>query len=1368
MSQSNHTVVFEGRPQSLVRALDTLQGSFDDFARAQGHAGKVAGEQRKALRKQYREYRRTSRQIVGLTRRYDPYARALLDVSRAQSTLNRALASGLITQREHNRLLRSARQEATAAVGPTLALGRAVAGLGAGYAATRGVRDAIDEWSAFGAQMAKVGAVASASDEELAQLARNAREVGLASTGFDAKAAGSGQEALVRAGLDVRETMTVVADALDLAQGEGIKLASAADLAAQSLRIFELDAGQSQRVVDVLARSTRTSNQDINHLAASLVKAAPAGARFGLTIEEVSALLSTLAQKGQRGADAGTAIRSILAALADLQNASPRARDALSRVGLSVDDLDVRTKGLLSVLQTLNGVDFDDTFALVGREAGTQLGILVDEVDDVLARVADLQTSAVGVARSGAVAMGDNLRGDALALASGVSELRLILGETANGAMRSFVQRLDEMARSDDARDAAEWLGAQLRTVAEMLETAADVAARYGDDVARGIIRPLSVAAQAFAEVARRVGPVVTRVLDVAEAAGILDEAVTALVALKLAGWAQSAGGALVQLVTLTAAGSPAFAAFAGQLSGAGTAAATMSPQVASLAAKVTKLRVAFVAVLPHLAAIGAAGLAVSAVLDRVNANLDAGIAELVAPSEAMRRMREETAMLLETGDASALQAALRETADAIAAQDAQLAEARTRVEQHEHALKNLSQAEIEYAQRTQQASPHVVALNGALRDAKVEALQTKRAKAELEQRSDALADRLKALRKPVEDLEKPLKVAGELTQRLQDEMTALARRSQLEERLAKLGLNAKDTQRALSLIGDARIASPAQLAEVAALAQGLSSVARDQEIRVRIDGQRQAVAELEVMAQAIAKAASEAGEMQRAQALYSGGLLQVRTAADAAREETELMAQVFERVRGLGPVDARTIQTVRNLVKEQQRLRDVLEANRILSQGRTTFGPFGVQLLVPDESLEPIEIEADVDTDTLSDDYAWMEARNAAVADSFGDALSAALREAANGGGDVLGAMIDSLRSSLFDALDEFLRAWVRQQFTVQVTGAGGASGTGNAAGQIGLLTRAWQGISGLLGRAFEGSMFFSGSAVSGGSSLAGLSTFATGLAATAGVLYATQQIMARNNAQRRDGPKLRAGGDVDRLSIGGSAALGDAGDAFEQAVLGLVTSIGGTVSAAIPEMEIQARRDREYWRVRVREHGTATFLASFESIEEAIQFAAAEALRRGDVTGVGPNVAAALENADVGDADALRAALDLAKALDTAEQRMTAAGRAGLEIAAAMDAIIGAERQTLQAVEALGLVRTDALTLTHAEIAAQREQLQAQIEGALGVRSNIRALTALTEQVRAYNSGLDDLAATRARRLEAVQAEIAALRDAGVQAVA
>ncbi|MEM6454786.1 MAG: phage tail tape measure protein [Acidobacteriota bacterium] len=1369
MSQSNHTVVFEGRPQSLVRALDTLQGSFDDFARAQGHAGKVAGEQRKALRKQYREYRRTSRQVVGLTRRYDPYARALLDVSRAQSTLNRALASGLITQREHNRLLRSARQEATAAVGPTLALGRAVAGLGAGYAAARGVRDAIDEWSAFGAQMAKVGAVASASDEELAQLAQNAREVGLDSAGFDATAAASGQEALVRAGLDVRETMAVVADALDLAQGEGIKLASAADLAAQSLRIFELDANQSQRVVDVLARSTRTSNQDINHLAASLVKAAPAGARFGLTIEEVSALLSTLAQKGQRGADAGTAIRSILAALADLQNASPRARDALSRVGLSVDDLDVRTKGLLGVLQTLNGVDFDDTFALVGREAGTQLGILVDEVDDVLARVADLQTSAVGVARSGAVAMGDNLRGDALALASGVSELRLILGETADGAMRSFVQRLDEMARSDDAREAAAWLGAQLRTVAEMLEAAADVAARYGDDVARGIILPLSVTAQAFAEVARHVGPVVTRVLDAAEAAGVLEGAVAALVALKLAGWAQSAGGALVQLVTLTAAGSPAFAAFAGRLSAAGTAAATMSPHVAGLAAMVTTLRTALVAVLPHLAAIGAAGLAVSAVLDRVNANLDAGIAELVAPSEAMRRMREETAMLLEIGDADALQTALRETAEAIAAQDAQLAEARKRVEQHEHALNNLSQAEIEYAQRTRQASPHVVALNGALRDAKAEVALTTRAKAELEQRSTALSDRLKALRKPVEALEKPLKVVGELTQRLQDEMSALARRSQLEERLAALGLDAKDTQRALSLIGDARIASPAQLAEVAALAQGLSSVARDHEIRVRIDGQRQAVAELEVMAQAIAKAASEAGEMQRAQALYSGGLLQVRTEADAASEAAERMAEVFERVRGLGPVDARSLQAVQALIDKERALRSELEAIQILSQGRTTFGPYGVQVLVPDESLEPIEIEADVDTDTLSDDYAWMEARNAAVADSFGDALSAALREAANGGGDVLGAMIDRLRSSLFGALDEFLRAWVRQQFTVQVTGAGGAAGgAGGAAGQLGLLTRAWQGISGLLGRAFEGSMFFSGSAVTGGSTFAGLSTFATGLAATAGVLFATQQLIARNNARRRDGPKLRAGGDVDRLSIDGSAALDDAGDAFEQAVLGLVTSIGGTVSAAIPEMEIQARRDREYWRVRVREHGTATFLASFESLEEALQFAAVEALRRGDMTGVGPNVAAALKSADVGDVDSLRAALDLAKALDTAQQRMTAAGRAGLEVAAAMDAIIGAERQTLQAVEALGLVRADALTLTHTEISAQREQLQAQIEGALGVRSNIRALTALTEQVRAYNSGLDDLAATRARRLEAVQAEIAALRDAGVQAVA
>ena len=242
------------------------------------------------------------------------------------------------------------------ATGQMIKLGTA---LGAGFlgiqAVANGIREGFQAFVGFEFQIAKVGAVSGATRSELAQLEAKARELG-ESTQFTATQAGELELEFAKLGFTVPEILNATGATLDLATATGEGLAESAAVAGATLRGFGIDAEQTSRVTDVMAKSFSSSALDLENFRESMKFVAPVAKAAGVSIEEATAMLSSLADAGIKGSNAGTALRRILT---DMANTGKPASEALR---------DISEKGI-----TLTGA-MDE----VGRTAQTALLVLAE------------------------------------------------------------------------------------------------------------------------------------------------------------------------------------------------------------------------------------------------------------------------------------------------------------------------------------------------------------------------------------------------------------------------------------------------------------------------------------------------------------------------------------------------------------------------------------------------------------------------------------------------------------------------------------------------------------------------------------------------------------------------------------------------------------------------------------------------------------------------------------------------------------------------------------------------------------------------------------------------------------------------------
>ena len=167
----------------------------------------------------------------------------------------------------------------------------------------------------FEQSMADLSAITGATGQELEDLGRTAREVGKQS---GLGAAESARAFAVLAGqIDVptEQLKELQRQTITLAQAGAIPLEIAASAVAGTLNQFGLQAGESARVVNVLAAGSRAGGAEVNDLAESMKIVGAAANGAGVSLEETAGAIEVLANNNTKGAEAGTALRNVILAL---------------------------------------------------------------------------------------------------------------------------------------------------------------------------------------------------------------------------------------------------------------------------------------------------------------------------------------------------------------------------------------------------------------------------------------------------------------------------------------------------------------------------------------------------------------------------------------------------------------------------------------------------------------------------------------------------------------------------------------------------------------------------------------------------------------------------------------------------------------------------------------------------------------------------------------------------------------------------------------------------------------------------------------------------------------------------------------------
>ncbi len=333
----------------------------------------------------------------------------------------------------------------------------AIAGLGVGLA----LREITRTVAGFQTQMAGVGAVTSATADEMKQLTALARELGSV-TVFSAAEAASGMEFLGRAGFKTNQIVAALPGTLDLAAAGALDLGRAADIASNVLSSFNLEAAEMGRVSDVLAKAAASANTDVSQLSEALKFAAPVAAGFGVSIEQTTAAIGTLSNAGLQASLAGTGLRRVLSELA---TPSDELRAKMGGLSLTGDGLEAVMRQLAAA-----GISTAEAMEIFGERGGPAFSVMLQGIDTTTELTAALQEAAGEAKRLAEERLGPMERAFR-ELNSATEELMLVVGD--NGLAAAFQKAgiaMRDFARSDEAVALAQNLGAAIEALVENVD----------------------------------------------------------------------------------------------------------------------------------------------------------------------------------------------------------------------------------------------------------------------------------------------------------------------------------------------------------------------------------------------------------------------------------------------------------------------------------------------------------------------------------------------------------------------------------------------------------------------------------------------------------------------------------------------------------------------------------------------------------------------------------------------------------------------------------------------------------------------------------------------------------------------------------
>lgn len=315
---------------------------------------------------------------------------------------------------------------------------------GAFAAVGAGISFATRKTIEFDKQMSAVKAITNATDADMASLRETALKFG-SSTEFTATQAGKGLEFLGMAGFNAKQSIEALPGVLNLASASGIELGKSADIASNILSQFRKPASETANVVDILAKTVTSSNQNMEQLADAMNYLGPTAAALKIPLSEAAAVTGVMANNGLQGS-LGT--RALGTSMTRLTKPTKAMKEVMSELNLEFFNEQEEFVGLIGLTKELERATEGMTdkkkastlATLFGAEAFQEMNILLATGSKGLEEMKSKLDESTGSAQKMADTRLDNLAGDITKLESATEGLAIAFGMELTSGLRGSTQ----------------------------------------------------------------------------------------------------------------------------------------------------------------------------------------------------------------------------------------------------------------------------------------------------------------------------------------------------------------------------------------------------------------------------------------------------------------------------------------------------------------------------------------------------------------------------------------------------------------------------------------------------------------------------------------------------------------------------------------------------------------------------------------------------------------------------------------------------------------------------------------------------------------------------------------------------------------
>ena len=297
--------------------------------------------------------------------------------------------------------------------------------------------------------MAELQAVTGSTNAEMSDLEKSIFAVGNSSK-FSVKEISDTAVALGKAGYSASQIKEILPAVATLAAAAGGTMEEAWTGATAAMTLFNLGMDQSAKVTGQMTAVLNGTKLDFAGLNAGIQAAGTIAVASNVSFEETTAALGAMAEGGIKGSAAGMGLRNVLV---QLDNPSKKFQQALKEMGLSTDDVSLKTHDLQTVMDTLKEKGFTaaDAMHIFGVRAGSAFGALEGHLDTFTTLEASLNS--VASATEAAKIQTDTMAATTQRLGNAVTQFMATAGapffnllKVIIGALASVLQAATKLA----------------------------------------------------------------------------------------------------------------------------------------------------------------------------------------------------------------------------------------------------------------------------------------------------------------------------------------------------------------------------------------------------------------------------------------------------------------------------------------------------------------------------------------------------------------------------------------------------------------------------------------------------------------------------------------------------------------------------------------------------------------------------------------------------------------------------------------------------------------------------------------------------------------------------------------------------------